>query len=568
MLNNIFLLKKKYRIEILTILIVILAFYFRTFNVNWDNNFYFHPDERAIAMFTTPLKFPVGLSEFLSIQSPLNPHFFAYGSLPLYLLKVLGEAFSFINPLYNEYGGIHIIGRLISATLDTSTVFVIYLIGTIIANKRSGAVASLLYACSVFPIQLSHFYAVDSMLTFFMTTTIYIILKYIGKANLRNAIFIGLFFGLALATKISSAIIFIGIIYSFLINYFSNKKIKAGIIRFIVLIFATFSVFVITQPYTVIDSKNFIEQTRLQSQMSNNAFLFPYTLQYVNKIPYLHELKNIILWGQGPFISLLCFSGIIVTIIKLKKIAKLKRKMYIFLLLYIGLYFLVFGKFAVGWMRYMLPIYPILALFGGAIVDRLLESHIDKKYSRIFKNLIAFTFFMIVIFYPLSFLSIYTKPNTRLVASQWILQNIPEGSKLAIEHWDDALPVVGGERYTHLTLPLYEPDTNEKWIDINNTLTITDYIVIASNRLYVPLQKLTDCNNLPSGRCYLRTSKYYKDLFAEKLGFVKVAEFSSYPTIPILNTRIIDDSADESFTVYDHPKIFVFKRIDLRLSTH
>jgi len=42
-----------------------------------------------------------------------------------------------------------------------------------------------------------------------------------------------------------------------------------------------------------------------------------------------------------------------------------------------------------------------------------------------------------------------------------------------------------------------------------------------------------------------------------------VAEFTSYPHIKIGSKQleIIDDKADESFTVYDHPKIMIFKKV-------
>ncbi|MFA6533440.1 MAG: hypothetical protein WCT22_05640, partial [Patescibacteria group bacterium] len=88
----------------------------------------------------------------------------------------------------------------------------------------------------------------------------------------------------------------------------------------------------------------------------------------------------------------------------------------------------------------------------------------------------------------------------------------------------------------------------------------SDYIIIASNRLYVPLQKLTDCKKYKV--CYLKTAQYYQKLFDNKLSFKKVAEFSSYPNFQILDFKfqINDDSADESFTVYDHPKILIFKK--------
>lgn len=567
MLNNLFSIKKNYKAEIILFFIILLAFYFRTFNTNWDNSYYFHPDERAIYMFTIPLAMPSSLTQFLSVDSPLNPHFFAYGSLPLYLLKIMASSVSFINPIFSEYGGIHIIGRLISATADTGTVFLVYLLGTKLVGKRGGLFAASIYACSVFPIQVSHFYAVDSLLTFFMTFTVYLLVVYLEKRFLVIAFYAGIFFGMALATKISSAILIVSIVLALFYKPKKARHLVRQALSAITLLITAGLVFVITQPYTLIDFRTFLQQTTLQSQMSNNAFLFPYTLQYVGKIPYLYEFKNIIFWGQGLFIAPISFLGIASSFLVIKLGKDKKIPLYIFLIISTGVYFMVFGKFAVGWMRYMLPIYPLLAVFGGIFLDKAYNKFF-KNSALLLKRVALFMYFIVLISYPFSFLTIYTKPTTKIQASDWIHDNIPQGSKLAVEHWDDSLPIYGGEKYTHLTLPLYDPDTSTKWLGIKSTLQVTDYIIIASNRLYVPLQKLTDCERLPFDKCYKLTSQYYKNLFDGKLGFRKVAEFSSYPTVPILNLQIIDDSADESFTVYDHPKIFIFERIDLGDSTH
>ena len=184
------------------------------------------------------------------------------------------------------------------------------------------------------------------------------------------------------------------------------------------------------------------------------------------------------------------------------------------------------------------------------------------KYYKYFNIVLLIVLVCIgsIFIWPLSFMHIYSKPNTRVLASNWINQNIPAGKTLAIEHWDDGLPLFGGQNYKILTLELYNPDTPYKWQIINQQLAQTDYIIIASNRLYTPLMKLTNCQKLPDGRCYTQTAEYYKKLFNGALGFKKVAEFAVYPIIPILNIPINDQTADESFTVYDHPKIMIFKK--------
>ena len=47
-------------------------------------------------------------------------------------------------------------------------------------------------------------------------------------------------------------------------------------------------------------------------------------------------------------------------------------------------------------------------------------------------------------------------------------------------------------------------------------------------------------------------NEYYEKLFSGELGFSKVAEFSSGQN---------DEAAEETFTVFDHPVIRIFKKV-------
>jgi hypothetical protein len=45
--------------------------------------------------------------------------------------------------------------------------------------------------------------------------------------------------------------------------------------------------------------------------------------------------------------------------------------------------------------------------------------------------------------------------------------------------------------------------------------------------------------------------------------YEKIAEFSSYPRIEIFGNKLVefnDESAEETFTVFDHPVIRIYKR--------
>ena len=182
---------------------------------------------------------------------------------------------------------------------------------------------------------------------------------------------------------------------------------------------------------------------------------------------------------------------------------------------------------------------------------------------------IALLLILSALAYALVFARLYAAPHSWVTASEWIYRNVPPGSTLAVEHWDTALPLtveVDGVRrsatdYTYRTLLLYdEPDDETKWAALTADLSSSDYLVIASRRLYGSIPRSPDR--------YPVATHYYELLFAEELGFELVAEFSRDPAW--LNPRIppLADAApailrpDESFVVYDHPRALLFRNAE------
>jgi hypothetical protein len=597
------------------ILILLLALFFRFFGINWDEGYHLHPDERMIIMVADRIHFPQTPAQWQLIftpQSPLNPKFFAYGSFPIYLLKISGWLWGSDN-----YDGLLLAGRQLSIVFDLGTVILVFLIAkSLIGSNLKRAkgltliplLASFFYAISILPIQSSHFFICDMPLTFLTTLTLYLSIRLLlnspwpGRQGrqflILNSIFLGVSLGLALATKITAVLLVIPIFTALLICFFRARKINPSTLRplgrnmfrinterafgavecirpllfsLLTILFFAIVTFAVTMPYGIIDFSTFRAHTLEQSRMRVDPFVFPFTLQYVNTTPYWYFIKNIILWGMGLPLGTVAVIGTIYVIISLLRqlISNLKRKNKIthpwdkisILVIFFIVYFLFMGNSAVKFMRYFLPIYPLFCIFGSIFVYQLIERLKLKKVS-----IILLIICSIMIIWPIAFTSVYTRTHTRIAASLWIYENIPTGAKLGIEHWDDSLPLLmpdENKRFVFVEFPLYEADTPQKWEMMNEKLKAVDYIVIASNRLYVPLIKLTDCQKLPIGRCYSLTADYYKKLFAGSLGFTKVAEFVSNPKINLGNFvwEIDDQSADESFTVYDHPKIMIFKKI-------
>ncbi len=568
--------------------IIFLAAFLRLYGILWDQGYHLHPDERQIIMVADRLHLPQTDAERQTLftpKSPLNPNFFAYGSFPIYLLKY---ASSWVG--LDRYDGMLFVGRLLSALFDVGTVMVVYLIAKNLISKSDFGfralplLASFFYAISVLPIQSSHFFISDIPLTFLTTFTIYLLIRIGEKEWNWYPVVIGIATGLAIATKITAVLLFIpiGIALLFHIMRYRNWKMTLSALFFIIVFGALF--FALTMPYALIDFLLFKTQMAEQTRMRVDPYIFPFTLQYVGSTPYWYFIKNLLLWGMGLPLGIASLLGFVVcALVWTKTCVGFARKGFKFqflinnsfgsatiLLSFATVYFLFMGNSAVKFMRYLLPIYPMLAIFAAyvlvgvlALFTRKMQKVKLKKIHSLFSPL-YFLFLLSFLLWPLAFLSIYTHPHTRIEADQWIHENIPSGSTLAIEHWDDRLPLSLSEQYKFVEMTLYDiPDDDRKWDTLTKRLAQADYLIIASNRLWVPLVKLRDCTKVANGRCYPSTANYYGELFSGGLGFQKVAEFTSYPQLAVGSWQLAtnDDGADESFTVYDHPKIFIFKNV-------
>jgi YYY domain-containing protein len=134
----------------------------------------------------------------------------------------------------------------------------------------------------------------------------------------------------------------------------------------------------------------------------------------------------------------------------------------------------------------------------------------------------------------------------------------------------DGYDPFGGIYRGDLNLQVYWGDTEEQLGRYVEVLSQTDYILIPTNHQYAQITRVPERYPLttfyyreligcPSGKniteCY-RTAK--PGVYKGRLGFDLVAVFENYPTLGSL--VINDQTAEEAFTFYDHPKVLVFKK--------
>ena len=508
-------------------LLVAVGGLLRLYNIDWDQGHYLHPDER-LYINSSNISLPKSLSEFLSLQSPLNPKMFYYGSFPLYLYK-------FINVTILPSIDFTTVSRLTSSIVSILTILLIFFLCRQFFSKKISILAAFIFTFSAGSIQHAHFNTTESMLILLLTLVSLLSVLMVKQKTYTITLLLGIIIGISYATKIVGASFVIIPLTSFIIIALKDKSISKTIPLTIVFLLSTLAAGFLFAPYQIIDFVRFSNEQAYIQGVTYGKDKPPFIIIYESTIPYIYQISKIFPFTFG-FISLpLAIAGLYVLLrVFLKQ--KANRYLYILILMYPILYFIWAGMWYAKFSRYYMLLFPFLSIWAAYFLSRL-------------KNIYIIILLLLIAINGIVFIRIYSNENTRIQASKWIYDNIPNQSKIIGEHWDDNLPLpiinTFGKIFITSQLAVYDPDSPEKISKLSEDLSQNDYFIISSRRVYASI--------LRNENKYSKTARFYKLLFEEKLGYKLEKKFTNYPFY------FNDDFADESFQSYDHPPVYIFK---------
>ena len=459
-----------------------------------------------------------------------------------------------------EYNYLALVGRAISTLCDLGTLLLMYGLGRRAYGRIAGLLAAGAYAFAVLPIQLSHFYAVDVVLTLCVVATVALAARRAEGGGWLAWIGAGIFAGLAVGSKFSAILIaapLVAATWYRAVDGSARRRIVSATGQLAVAGAAAALTFVVTNPFAVIELRAYASNVLAQNAMVSGLMDAPYTRQYIGTLPYWYFVQQLGQWGLGWPLGLVAWGGFVWALIRFGM--RRAGRAEVVMLAWALPYFALTGVFHAKFLRYMAPLLPFLLIFGAgaALAANRWMSRRWGRPGRIAWGAGALVVAAATIGWSLAFSGVYRQEHPWLQASRWIYSNIPEGSKLLTEHWDDALPLRMDEipgrpplrEYRRIELPLYDADTSAKLDRLVEELGSADYLILASNRLSAPISRLRER--------YPMTSSYYRLLESGELGYTPAAEFVAYPRL--LGLTIPDDHADESFTVYDHPRATIYR---------
>jgi YYY domain-containing protein len=476
-------------VGLLLLVTVLVGAYFRFVGQNWDDFVRWHPDERFLSGVASSLGGPLSFTDagieeqyatclarypdtggrggFFDAQcSPMNPNntgsgLYVYGTLPAFLVRWSADVVITLSgdPIWGTYTAVHLVGRFLSALADMGVILIVFAIGRRLHGKWVGLLAAMLYACAVFPIQQSHFWTADAISNLFVALAIWGAVRVQLSGRLGSYIEFGLYFGMALASRINTAplvgLLLLAVALRLLplldsrMAWGERQQILTRAIMGLALAGgATLLAFRILNPYAftgpsffgVLPNPRWLEDVgQAQHLVSGNAESPP-NWQWAGRTRYLFPFANMNLWGMGILLGVTAWAAWTWSVWRILR-GRQGALRNLLLVAWIAVYFGWLGNLWVMSMRYYLPMYPVFAVLAAwalvELVQRAVQTPVTWRRATAWGVLAVVTGFTAL--WALMFTSIYREMHTTAQSSHWVWENIPADFSMKIDGADAPL---------------------------------------------------------------------------------------------------------------------------------
>jgi hypothetical protein len=370
----------------------------------------------------------------------LNPHYFQNPPGFTYLLHTLFSIAYLESPVHSLGKGIHrafetdattiyTIARVTSAVMGIGASLALYFAGRKLWGTGVALAAAAFLTFTFLPVHYSHFALNDVPTLLPLCIGLFGLSGVILNGRALDYSVAGLGLGLATGTKYTAAALSVAIFVAWATHLYDDRERGKQEFKYLVLAAGVaLLAFVIVNPYAVIDHSKFFYDVRRQSDQSssiaklgtddtNGWFYYAWTLT----------------WGFGILPLLLAIGG---AILALKNDWRKSLPLVVFGLIV----FLFMGKQLRFYARWMMPIYPVLAIFaayGAVELGKWLSSHIKWRSGEGATLPLIVGVVTIALVGPLVHVvhndRVLSRTDTRQLAKQWVIDNVPKDQAVAFD---------------------------------------------------------------------------------------------------------------------------------------
>jgi len=553
----------------------------RFYRLDWGAPyFHFHMDEHYVFMGAELLRRDPH-------EAAMSGKFFMYSPGPMYAVNYLRTAWEWFTgaaldlTAQRDQITYMVLGRAWSATLGTLTIPAVYAVAARVAGRTAGVISAFLIAFAVLHLRESHFFTVDASLSFFSVMTWLFLVRTVQRGDWSSSIGTGVAFGLATLSKYTAVYLAPLVVLSELLSPNAPRTLKPfgawarPIGRSAAVGAVAVLTFLVLDPLVVQHWDKFRQDIRDQVTTPLLGASQPIFFAHFEAVgsKRLYWITNLLWWGLGPLFEIAALVGLVWLVVQ-------RDRRYLMLAAIPVGYWLFAGQSVAPFIRYAVPLAPALAIVLGVAAAGWFQSDRWRRPALAGMAIVLLG----TAFWAGAYSNIYRSRDARVEASDWIAENIPQDARVLVEPTHNTPPMGSyrtqvdfygdhviwgafnhprGEAERHDYYRLVAFDTY-RWLYnfdltdhdrrdyINRRLSMVDWIVIDDTYLqwYEALDSIE----------YGLVKQYYRDLFDGRLGFELVETFKVYPSL--FGITINDDSSEFSFRLFDHPRVFIFRRTE------
>jgi len=371
----------------------------------------------------------------------LNPHFFIYPTLYMYLcfcLYIIYFIFGLISGQFTSVSDLlaiycldpsilYIINRCLSAFTGIITIFVVYRIAKSWFEEKTALVAAFFLSLAFLHVRDSHFAITDITMTLFIMCSFLYIIKCRHSTGIKNYVFAGIFAGLAASTKYAGIILLGPMALVHIFNMADERPVRwSNLIDRRVVLFCTSMIiaFLAGTPFALLDYPAFLGGLMYDVNHLKEGGV---EALVVLERGWLRHSKYTLPYGLGWSLFCASLAGIAI-------LMKLDVRKALVLCAFPLLYFIPAGRGLYVTVRYMIPLIPFFCLTGAIFVVAACDVLTRKNKNHRLKNSVTVIVAALVIspslYSVVQFDRLISQKDNRLIANEWVNKNIPEGTSI------------------------------------------------------------------------------------------------------------------------------------------
>jgi hypothetical protein len=358
-----------------------------------------------------------------------NPGYFVNPPAFTYVLHIVfavwfGGGRGVAHAYATDPGSVFVVARVTAAVIGTFGLWLLYLAGSRLFDRRVGLLATGLLGVSFLPVFYSHLALNDVPTLAPIALSLYGTAGVLREGRSRDYLVAGLGLGIAAATKYTGGIVLLPLLGAAGAQFFAPGGRRPAARGIAVAGVAAVGAFVAANPYALLDFDAFRDGLNHQTSAADDALGKLGLTQDNGFLYYLWTFT----WGMGWIPLFAAIGGAMALLKDERRLTWVLAPAPLLFVLFMGSQTRFFG-------RWLMPVFPLLALLAAYGMIELAE-HFSRRRPALRPTFLTIATIALCgqgLVYSLHIGLVLSRADTRNMTRDWMVDHIPEGSKIVVE---------------------------------------------------------------------------------------------------------------------------------------